>query len=315
MNRPLIIILILLFLAFLFLGARYIGKKLCGIGPAVAAAPIGAGNACGTWAFDDGEAFEAKTNRYYRFKKDQSRSIASTSEDFTNAIKGTVNYLRKNKDRKLKITGLYESVEKNSRNNTNLGIARANDIKSKLANMGVPSDQLEVDSEILREDVVEADTLCKGAFFTFYPKGNANSKARTATSYVAAAAAVAPAVSAGKSLVGKSMVIYFGTNKDELNLSRKEKKDMQDIKAYLDATPSARLEVSGHTDNRGDASYNKRLSRGRAKFTSEQLTKRFGIKSNRMNVVGYGEERPIDNTNTAAGLAKNRRVEILLKEK
>ena len=90
---------------------------------------------------------------------------------------------------------------------------------------------------------------------------------------------------------------------------------MKDIKQYMDATPSSRLSVTGHTDNRGDAAYNKRLSKGRAQFASEQLAKRYGISSKRMNVVGYGEERPIDNTNTKAGLAKNRRVEITLQEK
>jgi len=314
MNRPLIIILILLFLALLIFGALFFSRTFCGV--AAAAAPVGVGSSCGYWAFDDGKAFEAKSNRYYRFKRNETVSIASKQDDFTNAIDGTVNYLKKNKDRKLKITGLYESVEKNTRLNTNLGIARANDIRSKLSKKGIPMDQLEVDSEILREDVVESDTLCKGAYFTFYPKGNVNSTARTATSYIAAAGvAAAPIASAGKKLVGKSMIIYFDTNKDELNLSSRDKQDMKDIKAYLDAKPSARLEVSGHTDNRGSASYNKELSQGRAKFAAEQLSKRYGISTSKMSIVGYGEEKPIDNTNTTKGLAKNRRVEIMLQEK
>jgi len=313
MNRPLIIFLILLFLALLFIGATFFSKTFCG--PAAAIAPVGVGNACGTWAFDDGKAFKAETNHYYRFARNETKSIASNRDDFREAISGTVNYLKDHKDRKLKITGLYEAVEKNAKVNSNLGVARANNIKDRLSKMGVSSDQMEVDSEILREDVMESDTLCKGALFTFYPKGNSNSTARSATSYIAAAGAVAAAPVVGKKLVGKSMVIYFATNKDELNLSSTEKRDMKDIKAYMDATPSARLEVSGHTDNRGTAKSNRRLSKNRADFAAEQLSKRYGISLSRMKTVGYGEDRPIDNTNTAKGLAKNRRVEIILKDK
>jgi len=158
MNRPLIIILILLFLACLVLGALYISRTFCGAAAAVA--PVGTSNSCGTWAFDDGKEFKAESNSYYRFKRNATNAISSNRKDFTNAINSTVSYLKGHTDRKLKITGLYEATEKNARVNTNLGIARANDIKNMLSKAGVKSDQLEVDSEILRQDVVQSDTLC-----------------------------------------------------------------------------------------------------------------------------------------------------------
>ena len=312
MNKPLIIILILLFIGLLLFGAWYISKTFCGVVPA--AAPVAASNSCGTWAFDDGETFRAESNRYYRFKRNETKSIASNREDFQNAISSTVNYLKKNKDRMLKITGLYESVEQNNGSNTNIGIARANDIKARLTKMGVSTDQLQVDSEILREDVVHSDTLCRGAFFTFYPKGSgmSNVKARSATSYLAGAAT---AVTAGKKLIGKDMTIYFRTNKDELRLSSREKQDMKDIKAFMDATPTARLNVSGHTDSRGDDAYNKKLSQGRADFAAKELSRRYGIPMSKINVVGYGEERPVDRGNNEEAWKKNRRVEVRLTEK
>lgn len=305
MNRPLIIILILLFLAFLFLGARYIANTFCGVAPVAAATTSN-----GIWAFDDGKTFKTRSDQYYRFKRNAFNFIPGTTGSFKSTIDSTVNYLKTHKDRALTVTGLYSETEKYSGNAGNLGLARANDIKSNLISQGVAANQINTEGRILREDLFRRDTLQRGAYFTFYPQaGRANAVARSATSFIAGAA---PAVAAGSALVGKDMVIYFATNKDELNLSSKDKQDMKDIKAYMDATPSARLQVSGHTDKRGDAAYNKRLSRGRAKFASEQLSKRYGIPTSRMNVVGYGEERPIDNTNTAAGLAKNRRVEIRL---
>jgi len=306
MNRPLIIILILLFLALVCIGAWLIGGKICN--PAVAAAPIATGNSCGTWAYDDGDDFRVETNSYYRFRRGQSNAISSNREDFKNAINRTVEYLKSNKNRALKITGLYEATEKNM---SSLGTARANNVKAILEKRGVPKDQLlNVESEVLRQDVEQSDTLCRGAYFTFHSKGNPKGTARSATSYTGAA----PVIAAGKALVGKDMTIYFGTNKDELRLKTQERQDMKDIKAYMDQVPTARLQVSGHTDNRGDAAYNKKLSQGRANFTAEQLSKRFGIPMNKINAVGYGEEQPVDNTNTTAGLARNRRVEVRLIE-
>ncbi len=312
MNRPLIIILILLFLAILFLGARYIFQNFCGVTPPVAAAT--ASN--GIWAFDDGESFDAESNQYYRFKRETSKFIPGTTESFKSTIGSTVDYLKKNSARALTVTGLYSATESYSGNAGNLGLARANDIKASLVTQGVPAGQIVTEARILREDLFRKDTLQRGAYFTFYPtSGKTNAVAQSATSYMAGKAVVNTKKVVGANLVGKDMVIYFQTNKDELNLTSQNRKDMKDIKAYLDATPSARLRVSGHTDKRGDAAYNKRLSRGRAQFASEQLTKRYGISANKMNVAGFGEERPIDNANNEAAYKKNRRVEIRLEEK
>jgi len=313
MNRPLIIILILAFLALLFLGASYISKTLCGTGVAAAAA---APSNNGIWAFDDGNNFKAESNQYYRFKRNSINNIPGNTESFRSTIGNTVGYLKKNGARMLTVTGLYSESEKYSGNAGNLGFARANDIKKALIADGVPSNQIDTESRVLREDLFRSDTLQRGACFTFYPKnGKANAVAQSSTSFIAGkATAASTAVSAGKKLIGKSMVIYFGTNQSQLNLSANQKQDMADIKAYLAATPGASLEVSGHTDKIGNASYNKSLSRKRARFAAGQLSDRFGISTSRMKVRGYGEERPIDNSNTQAGLAKNRRVEVTLKE-
>ena len=305
MNRPLIIILILLFLAILFLGARYAFQNFCGVAPAAAATT----NNNGIWAFDDGKAFNAESNQYYRFKRNASNFIPGATESFKSTIGSTVDYLKQNGARALTVTGLYSATEAYTGNAGNLGLARANDIKASLVKRGVPANQIVTEARILREDLFRRDTLQRGAYFTFFPTaGKANAVAQSATSYMAGKAV-------GANLVGKDMVIYFQTNKDELNLTSQNKRDMKDIKAYLDATPSASLRVSGHTDKRGDAAYNKRLSRGRARFASEQLTKRYGIPANRMTVAGFGEEQPIDNADNEAAYKKNRRVEIRLQNK
>lgn len=306
MNRPLIIILILLFLAMLFLGARYISNTFCGAAPVAAAATTNNG----IWAFDDGKAFNAQSNQYYRFKKNAFNFIPGTTESFKSTIGSTVSYLKQNSARALTVTGLYAETEKYAGNAGNLGLARANDIKAALVKSGVPARQINTEARVLREDLFRRDTLQRGAYFTFYPtSGKANAVAQSATSFLAGAA---PAVAAGKKLIGKEMTVYFNTNKASLRLSTKERQDMKDIKAYLDATPNARLKVAGHTDSRGDAASNKKLSQGRAEFTARQLTERFGIPSNRIDAIGFGEEQPVDSAENEAAWKKNRRVEVTL---
>ena len=67
--------------------------------------------------------------------------------------------------------------------------------------------------------------------------------------------------------------------------------------------------VEGHTDNVGDAKYNKGLSNRRAASVVKWLVEH-GVDRNRLDSAGIGLERPIDSNSTAAGRQRNRRVEF-----
>ena len=84
---------------------------------------------------------------------------------------------------------------------------------------------------------------------------------------------------------------------------------LNSVVTILQKNPDLRLEIEGHTDNRGSAEYNQRLSENRAKAVMEYLIAR-GIASNRLSARGYGFERPAASNATAAGRAQNRRVEL-----
>ncbi|MGI9355146.1 MAG: OmpA family protein, partial [Rhizobiaceae bacterium] len=71
------------------------------------------------------------------------------------------------------------------------------------------------------------------------------------------------------------------------------------------------VNVYGHTDSDGSASYNQQLSERRAMNVSQYLIQQ-GTDSRRYYVVGYGEERPIASNASAQGKSQNRRVEIRL---
>ncbi|MEY8878326.1 MAG: OmpA family protein [Leptothrix sp. (in: b-proteobacteria)] len=73
------------------------------------------------------------------------------------------------------------------------------------------------------------------------------------------------------------------------------------------------VQVVGHTDSQGGESYNQTLSLNRADSVRSYLVKQ-GVPSSRVLTDGRGETQPIADNTTAEGRAKNRRVEIFLRE-
>jgi outer membrane protein OmpA-like peptidoglycan-associated protein len=71
---------------------------------------------------------------------------------------------------------------------------------------------------------------------------------------------------------------------------------------------SARVEISGHTDNVGNAKANKGLSEKRAQACRNYVVSK-GIDKKRVDAIGFGDERPIAPNDTDEGRQKNRRIE------
>ncbi|MFZ4545453.1 MAG: DUF6089 family protein [Saprospiraceae bacterium] len=78
--------------------------------------------------------------------------------------------------------------------------------------------------------------------------------------------------------------------------------------------PEYKLTIAGHTDNTGSATSNQTLSENRAVSCSNYLASK-GVAATRMTQVGYGSTLPLAENKTAAGRAKNRRVEFTLSAK
>jgi outer membrane protein OmpA-like peptidoglycan-associated protein len=75
-----------------------------------------------------------------------------------------------------------------------------------------------------------------------------------------------------------------------------------------------KIEVQGHTDNKGSKQLNKKLSGDRAASVLKALEKR-GIESSRLAAQGYGQDKPIADNKDEEGRAKNRRVQFVVLEK
>ena len=70
------------------------------------------------------------------------------------------------------------------------------------------------------------------------------------------------------------------------------------------------VEIEGHTDNTGDKVYNERLGLMRAEAVKRYLYEKHQIPLHKINVISYGEDKPVAPNNTRAGRAQNRRVVI-----
>jgi outer membrane protein OmpA-like peptidoglycan-associated protein len=83
------------------------------------------------------------------------------------------------------------------------------------------------------------------------------------------------------------------------------------IAQSLNRHQEVRIRLVGYSDNSGDADFNVALSKNRARSMSEYLTVH-GVDPVRITVDGRGDADPVDDNSSAAGRARNRRVEIFL---
>jgi len=81
------------------------------------------------------------------------------------------------------------------------------------------------------------------------------------------------------------------------------------VAQILARCPSAKVQIGGYTDSRGDPDLNQRLSRERAETVKEYLAEK-GLNVARLDARGYGPLRPIASNKTAKGRATNRRIEF-----
>ena len=89
------------------------------------------------------------------------------------------------------------------------------------------------------------------------------------------------------------------------------KSDLDRLVQQLKSEPNgAYIEIEGHTDNAGAAATNYRLGLDRAEAVKRYLYDQHQVPLHKINVISYGEEKPIAPNKTKAGRAQNRRVVI-----
>ena len=134
----------------------------------------------------------------------------------------------------------------------------------------------------------------------------------------AAAAADTKAEAAGRTTERLMRLLYevvlsaeqgnFGFGQSELPERTKGEFDRLVDRLKADSSQNVYIEIEGHTDSTGDAAINERLGLERAEAVKRYLHESHEVPLHRMNVISYGEEKPIAPNDTRDGRARNRRV-------
>lgn len=102
---------------------------------------------------------------------------------------------------------------------------------------------------------------------------------------------------------------YVNFETGSANLTSLSHYELDNLAEAMKSNPNLTIEISGHTDNTGEAEANQQLSEERAQAVYSYLVDK-DIDPSRLSAVGYGQNRPVDTNETEEGRAKNRRTEF-----
>ena len=108
---------------------------------------------------------------------------------------------------------------------------------------------------------------------------------------------------------GPMLPVYFDFDSFTIRPDMKQRMDAN--AEFLLANPTVRIEIQGNCDDRGTNEYNIALGEKRAMAAKRYLINK-GIDPERMDVVSFGEERPLDPAQTPEAWAKNRRDDFVI---
>ena len=98
--------------------------------------------------------------------------------------------------------------------------------------------------------------------------------------------------------------VFFATN--ESILTTKSRDTLRKQATWLRKNSKINIVIEGHADERGTREYNLALGERRANAAKDYLMT-YGISSNRISVISYGKERPVDSGSNPLAWSKNRR--------
>ncbi|HET8704921.1 MAG TPA: OmpA family protein [Pseudomonadales bacterium] len=108
-----------------------------------------------------------------------------------------------------------------------------------------------------------------------------------------------------KEKVSVNLDIKFDTGKAVIKPAYEGQ--VQKVADFLRKYPDTKATIEGHTDNKGTAKLNKKLSQERADAVKNDLINNFHVDPARLTAVGYGFDKPVADNKTEAGRAANRR--------
>src|ERR1700674_1121508 len=182
------------------------------------------------------------------------------------------------------------------------------EVNSKVDSMGRSLEETQERTRRNEGRIAEVDTKA----------GTAAHAAGNAASAAASAANVAGSKADAVDKASKRLVYEVVLSEDEGNfkfaktvLPDEAKAKLDEMVAMIKADPKGvYFEIEGHTDSVGDPKTNERIGLERAESVKRYLYEQHQIPLHKMNVISYGEQKPVAPNKTKAGRAQNRRVVV-----
>lgn len=181
---------------------------------------------------------------------------------------------------------------------------RVGEVNTKVDTLGRTVEETQERTRTNETRISEVDQKAAAAGMTAEEARNAANAANTAVETLDAAS---------KRLVYS---VTLSEDKGNFKLNRVEipdeaKAEIDELVNQLKANPNgAWIEIEGHTDATGSKAYNMALGEKRAEQVKRYLYEQHQVPLHKMNVISFGEEKPVSDNKTRDGRAQNRRVVI-----
>jgi OOP family OmpA-OmpF porin len=242
----------------------------------------------------DGAALMLASPYNFSFAKSGAKANLTPVVALLDSVAG---YLQTSPDKRVIITGLYDQDEINSSSWPNLGIARAEDVKSYYVGKGMSPSLVTTKGALSDDLAVRGDSIFGGIDFHFLD-------ALTLTENTLAEAQKFEDIF-------KPLDLYFNTGSVDYIQTTDNERFLEEAMLFLSQNKDRVLSLTGHTDNVGSEATNLELSRERAEAVKQALTAA-GISPNQIVVDAKGQSSPKVSNDTPEGQAANRRVTIVI---
>ncbi len=191
-------------------------------------------------------------------------------------------------------------------------------VNTKVDTLGGTVEETQERTRRNEERIGTVDQKAESAGKTATDAGRAAAEARSAADAAATAAKTVDARVTGVEAASRRLVYEVTLSEDQGNFKFGAVELPDEAKSRLDAlvntlktdTKNVFIEIEGHTDNVGAKELNERLGLERAETVKRYLYEQHQVPLHKINVISYGEDKPVAPNNNRTGRAQNRRVVV-----
>ncbi|HFA49957.1 MAG TPA: hypothetical protein ENJ95_13195 [Bacteroidetes bacterium] len=211
------------------------------------------------------DTFHFSSKQIFSFHPSDARPVVP-QENFT-LFGELADYLLKNENRQLVLTGKYQADEKNTFPYPNLGLARSNAIKDILIKEGADREQVLTMGKLVESNYLFDGRIIGGVDFGFTEKDKKQAVAEVSEKETATSGTKA----GGKKKTTESKALTFTYAEKKFSLARSDKPSLDKLRRLIRKNPSYKLILSGFSDKEEERAVSGNLAERRARAVRRYL--------------------------------------------